>query len=317
LAMATVAAGYCSTGPLPGSAEKRHSSVCSRRNCPRRPDLFFLNSTGVGTRTPPCPQHWPRSTSPRPRSRSQHEPSTDEARESTWKPNTSPQPIRGGLVPRGQAFEWPWIPTEGLRPIKRGPSSAAASDNWTSCEARSLIGDSLSQMYEEVGETEMFQTEAVVEDEPCWVETCMLQSDVETEMTVKAEVGGVDASAEKDQDKHELEAYQTIVQLLTNDRDSLDQRCQDTEAKLAECVEQLAAALSKLERSQAESSTLLAKMNECQERSRCVICLAEEADHIVLPCAHLALCSTCGAHAMDTCPVCRQCMQSVVQVYRP
>jgi len=57
-----------------------------------------------------------------------------------------------------------------------------------------------------------------------------------------------------------------------------------------------------------------------EQRARmCVVCLDAPAQHIVMPCGHLCLCSTCGVRIAEQrperCPVCRQAAQSVTKVF--
>jgi len=51
----------------------------------------------------------------------------------------------------------------------------------------------------------------------------------------------------------------------------------------------------------------------------CVVCLSEERDTAVLPCRHMCLCAACAVimriHS-NTCPVCRQPAESLLQLPR-
>jgi hypothetical protein len=123
----------------------------------------------------------------------------------------------------------------------------------------------------------------------------------------------------------EASDYKAIVEILTEDRDALERRWQEVVEQLKECQqenvalrEQLAEqscqeVVELLEESQQENSALKEQLEECQ--GRCVICLCEQADRIVLPCAHLALCSNCGT-GLNHCPVCRQGIETILQVYK-
>ena len=54
------------------------------------------------------------------------------------------------------------------------------------------------------------------------------------------------------------------------------------------------------------------------EERKCVICLEAEANHILMPCAHLCMCADCAKRVKDKCPVCRRPFSGrAVRVYRP
>jgi hypothetical protein len=269
----------------------------------------------------------------------------DQSNVPVWKPTTEPQPIRGGSrqsnFTSDGAIEFPWFsklrkpdsePKKvrgGSRPIKvktqRDSVTEPVTIVTTSMMSAPVMMDqkmeAISQHQRSVGcevapneiyvgaaymhanmMSEAMQPEVHEEHRP-QIEEMQQMFDQNLEAACH------EAKARDD----ELEAFRTIVQVLTNDRDLLEQRCQDTDQKLADAMQKLAFAEHEL----AECSAQMNKLAECQERDRCVICLSQEADHIVLPCAHLALCSTCGLRNMDVCPVCRGGVHSIIRVYRP
>eukprot|EP00927_Polykrikos_kofoidii_P054488 TRINITY_DN488_c0_g1_i1.p1 TRINITY_DN488_c0_g1~~TRINITY_DN488_c0_g1_i1.p1 ORF type:complete len:258 (-),score=21.63 TRINITY_DN488_c0_g1_i1:342-1064(-) len=54
-----------------------------------------------------------------------------------------------------------------------------------------------------------------------------------------------------------------------------------------------------------------------KEEPVCVICLAEQASHAIVPCGHLVLCGNCCSHPIHNCPLCRQSCQQKIRVFRP
>ena len=54
------------------------------------------------------------------------------------------------------------------------------------------------------------------------------------------------------------------------------------------------------------------------EERKCVVCLEEKANHIIMPCAHLCVCADCAMRVEDKCPVCRRPFSGrAVRVYTP
>ena len=47
----------------------------------------------------------------------------------------------------------------------------------------------------------------------------------------------------------------------------------------------------------------------------CVICMDAAATHIVVPCGHQSLCSSCTARYHGQCPVCRGNIVQIIKVY--
>ena len=52
------------------------------------------------------------------------------------------------------------------------------------------------------------------------------------------------------------------------------------------------------------------------EERKCVVCLEEEANHMLMPCAHLCMCADCAMRMEGKCPVCRAPGRAV-RVYTP
>lgn len=47
---------------------------------------------------------------------------------------------------------------------------------------------------------------------------------------------------------------------------------------------------------------------------KCVVCLVEPADHVLLPCGHVCVCKSC-ADLLKTCPMCREVISENKHVY--
>jgi predicted nuclease with TOPRIM domain len=101
----------------------------------------------------------------------------------------------------------------------------------------------------------------------------------------------------------------TLQELFSRERRELETLLKSS----AELGEELAACTARLVAVETEKQALHVK---CEDQSRCVICLDLFADHVVIPCGHLAICGTCSAAAATQCPVCRQSVDLIVQVYR-
>jgi hypothetical protein len=131
--------------------------------------------------------------------------------------------------------------------------------------------------------------------------------------------------------KEQVESYEAIVQVLTSDRETLRQRCAElqagfdklqrrcsqSEADLSDCAKQLWGAKAYAQRQHDENQALRTKLDATQEEGKCVICLTESATHAVIPCGHLSVCGACRACVTTSCPVCRQSLTSMVQIYKP
>lgn len=51
------------------------------------------------------------------------------------------------------------------------------------------------------------------------------------------------------------------------------------------------------------------------EQSNCVICLANPKCVALLPCRHMCICSTCSSSQLNTCPICRAKVESMMKIY--
>jgi predicted nuclease with TOPRIM domain len=133
----------------------------------------------------------------------------------------------------------------------------------------------------------------------------------------------------------QIASYEAMLRILGEDRHTLDERCkkaelekdvlqdmyegrgQDLETLAKNCAEiedKLNSCMARLAAVEAEKQVLFA---QCEDQGKCVICLDGFADHVVIPCGHLALCKDCHVGGTRQCPVCRQPVPSVHQVYRP
>jgi len=51
-------------------------------------------------------------------------------------------------------------------------------------------------------------------------------------------------------------------------------------------------------------------------KAQCVICLAEDANYIIRPCNHLALCAHCNlSFISEFCPICRELIMGIERIY--
>src|SRR5690242_7318034 len=55
--------------------------------------------------------------------------------------------------------------------------------------------------------------------------------------------------------------------------------------------------------------------NEQPKLGECVVCMEKLSNCIILPCAHLCLCSSCAPKIKQSCPLCRAPIQSVTYVH--
>ncbi len=70
----------------------------------------------------------------------------------------------------------------------------------------------------------------------------------------------------------------------------------------------------------AELEALQRRLCEQEERTMCVVCLEQARSHVLLPCGHKCLCTTCvetvlGTGADAVCPLCRSHIQSAQRVF--
>jgi hypothetical protein len=61
--------------------------------------------------------------------------------------------------------------------------------------------------------------------------------------------------------------------------------------------------------------------DEQRDEHTCVVCIDAPTDHVIMPCRHVCLCSTCGPRLARTrharCPICREPVQSLQKVFYP
>jgi Ubiquitin family/Zinc finger, C3HC4 type (RING finger) len=55
--------------------------------------------------------------------------------------------------------------------------------------------------------------------------------------------------------------------------------------------------------------------NDKNTMPTCVVCCERAADHVVVPCGHLCLCSVCESGVITSCPICRSNFQRKQRVY--
>ena len=55
-----------------------------------------------------------------------------------------------------------------------------------------------------------------------------------------------------------------------------------------------------------------------QTQLRCVVCMGRNSTHIVVPCGHHCICAQCSSNIkarQQSCPICRQTIDSIIKVY--
>jgi len=60
--------------------------------------------------------------------------------------------------------------------------------------------------------------------------------------------------------------------------------------------------------------------SDADEPNLCIVCAGEKIDHVILPCGHMVLCSTCSQEILrlgSTCPICRQPITAINRVFGP
>ena len=60
--------------------------------------------------------------------------------------------------------------------------------------------------------------------------------------------------------------------------------------------------------------------DEDEEGKKCVICMDNEKDHVIIPCGHIAICGECKEGCYDgyedeKCPICRSEISSIIKTY--
>jgi hypothetical protein len=55
-------------------------------------------------------------------------------------------------------------------------------------------------------------------------------------------------------------------------------------------------------------------MKQAESDNKCVICMQQERDSLLLPCRHLCSCSYCGQQ-ISQCPLCRVKIESKMQIF--
>ena len=56
-------------------------------------------------------------------------------------------------------------------------------------------------------------------------------------------------------------------------------------------------------------------IDDDNQEAECLICLTENKDTLIMPCAHLCVCENCGKElvkAKHTCPICRGNISSLI-----
>jgi len=130
------------------------------------------------------------------------------------------------------------------------------------------------------------------------------------------------ATARPPSEEKALFEKQEEIKKLRDKVAELETRCQSAESETKRFVHveaaqrQLAQNLQRrLHESEERVKKLLVEKSEATYE--CVICLQDEASHVVVPCGHLALCETCSSEARTYCPICRQRFNAVIRTYRP
>eukprot|EP00927_Polykrikos_kofoidii_P038199 TRINITY_DN3249_c0_g1_i1.p1 TRINITY_DN3249_c0_g1~~TRINITY_DN3249_c0_g1_i1.p1 ORF type:complete len:244 (-),score=39.42 TRINITY_DN3249_c0_g1_i1:331-1008(-) len=112
------------------------------------------------------------------------------------------------------------------------------------------------------------------------------------------------------------------------DSRTLNEKCSELQADVDQCAtefravqQQTKALLEEGLKSLREKKVLEERANaarcKSKEESVCVICLTDQASHIIVPCGHLVLCGECCSQPIHTCPLCRQTCQHKLRVFKP
>lgn len=121
-----------------------------------------------------------------------------------------------------------------------------------------------------------------------------------------------------------MEAQRKRIRTLEREKAVIQQRYQTTKASMAHGELMVRSLLSQVETTRVHVDVLqreLARQREeldaARIEGRCTVCLEDVANHVLVPCGHLALCQRCRWLASSRCPVCRQRVERVIRVFRP
>jgi hypothetical protein len=108
----------------------------------------------------------------------------------------------------------------------------------------------------------------------------------------------------------------------------LSEKCLELQANVDQRVRELRAVQEQTKALQTEcfksrrekrvlEEKVRAARDKTKEESVCVICLTEEASHVIIPCGHLVLCGDCCSQPIHSCPLCRKSCQQKLRVFKP
>ena len=121
-------------------------------------------------------------------------------------------------------------------------------------------------------------------------------------------------SQQYDTPESRREAMSAAVEAAIENRRETEIQKKDEE--VGQLKVQLATALADAEASSREASKRAREQGQSKE---CVICMHESRSHILIPCGHMCVCSSCAeglkkARSRD-CPICRKKIRQIVQVF--
>eukprot|EP00927_Polykrikos_kofoidii_P037096 TRINITY_DN31277_c0_g1_i2.p1 TRINITY_DN31277_c0_g1~~TRINITY_DN31277_c0_g1_i2.p1 ORF type:complete len:310 (-),score=53.85 TRINITY_DN31277_c0_g1_i2:354-1283(-) len=135
------------------------------------------------------------------------------------------------------------------------------------------------------------------------------------------------SSHEFEQRVREMRESHAALKVATEERLALGEKCLHLQADVEETSKELKALQEhtkvlerELSQSRLEKQSLRTEVEalraNTEEPSACVICLAEQSSHIIVPCGHMVLCGGCSLLPIQQCPVCRRFCEQKIRVFR-
>lgn len=119
------------------------------------------------------------------------------------------------------------------------------------------------------------------------------------------------------EDVEELDAHRKRIRTLERENASIQRRYQETRMSMAQGELVMQALRDQVESMQRELVRQREELNASRREGHCIVCMAEVASHVVVPCGHLAYCQECSSLASSRCPLCRQRAEHIIRVFRP
>lgn len=115
----------------------------------------------------------------------------------------------------------------------------------------------------------------------------------------------------------ELDAQRKKIRTLEEETAAIQQQYETAKARGEREMQTLFSQVDLLQRELLQQREELEATRASGERPcQCVVCLEDGANHMVVPCGHLAFCHQCSSVALTHCPVCRQGAECIVRVFR-